>query len=200
MKFLNKTMYTIFTTLLLICIITIPIVASEGKAHVNVSYTPGRAYAKVQLKLEVIGKGVVYDEDVAIQEGVLLYDMQEEDTKVLRILPQYGYEISKVEFDDGYQVVDMINAMKEDKILVKLKDKSATLTIHFKEKKQETVTPEKKPETNQTDTNKGTPQTADVTSRGRITSSLIVAGFILVLLAYKRKKTQEDENKESNMK
>lgn len=193
MKFVNKRMYTIFTTLILICVITIPIAANEGSANVNVSYMPGRAYAKVQLKLKVIGKGVVYDEDIAIQEGVLLYDMQEEDTKAFRIVPQEGYEISKVEYDDGYQVVDMINAMKEDKILVKLKDKSATLTIRFKEKKQEAVTLEKKPETNQADTNKGAPQTADVTSRGRITSSLIVAGFILVLLAYKRKKTQEDE-------
>ena len=193
MKFVNKRMYTIFTTLILTCVITIPIAANEGSANVNVSYTPGRAYAKVQLKLEVIGKGVVYDEDIAIQEGVLLYDMQEEDTKVLRVVPQYGYEISKVEFDDGYQVVDMINVMKEDKILVKLKDKSATLTIRFKEKKQKTVTPEKKPETNQTNMNKGTPQTADVTSRGRITSSLIVAGFILVLLTYKRKRIQKNE-------
>ena len=193
MKFVNKRMNTIFTTLILTCVITIPIAANEGSANVNVSYTPGRAYAKVQLKLEVIGKGVVYDEDIAIQEGVLLYDMQEEDTKVLRVVPQYGYEISKVEFDDGYQVVDMINVMKEDKILVKLKDKSATLTIRFKEKKQKTVTPEKKPETNQTNMNKGTPQTADVTSRGRITSSLIVAGFILVLLTYKRKRIQKNE-------
>lgn len=213
MKLMKKSIYTIFTALLLISVITIPIAASEGKADVNVSYTPGRAYAKVQLKLEVVGKGIVYDEATPIHEGILLYDMQEEDTKAFRIIPQDGYEISKVEYDDGYQVVNMISGMKEDRILVKLKDKNATLTIHFEEKKQEIITPEhkpepkpepeqrpkplpnNKPETNQIDMNKGTPQTADVTSRGRLTSALIGAGFILVLLTYKRKKSKEDETK-----
>lgn len=126
------------TSIILLLLVSIgTIYAKDGSSNVTVSYTPSKVYSWVKLEVHISGKGTVFDQYQSIQEGSLLYDLQEKDTKEFKIIPAEGYELSKLEFNNGYQTLDLLKNMQGDMVNITVEDRNASLFIHFKKKTSE---------------------------------------------------------------
>lgn len=105
--------------------------AADTSRDITVSYMPDKAYQKVILSVEAAGKGSIADGDSLIREGTVLYELQEEDTKLFKILPDQGWQIEKAVLNDGYEETDILGKIKDSEVEIKVKDKNAGLTVVF---------------------------------------------------------------------
>lgn len=169
------------------------IYASERSSSVTVSYSPDNVYERVKLEVEVSGQGTLYDADQVIRNGIVTYEMQDEDTKSFTIKPDSGYEVTKLEYTNGYQTTDMRKDAENSNFSIKVKDKDASLIVRFDKKKSDS-SDQNKPEIDNNGSldNTSNPQTGDNTHIG-LTVYVMVGALMLVLLLWK--KEQEEERK-----
>lgn len=169
------------------------IYASERSSSVTVSYSPDNVYERVKLEVEVSGQGTLYDADQVIRNGIVTYEMQDEDTKSFTIKPDSGYEVTKLEYTNGYQTTDMRKDAENSNFSIKVKDKDASLVVRFDKKKSDS-SDQNKPEIDNNGSldNTSNPQTGDNTHIG-LTVYVMVGALMLVLLLWK--KEQEEEHK-----
>lgn len=169
------------------------IYASERSSSVTVSYSPDNVYERVKLEVEVSGQGTLYDADQVIRNGIVTYEMQDEDTKSFTIKPDSGYEVTKLEYTNGYQTTDMRKDAENSNFSIKVKDKDASLIVRFDKKKSDS-SDQNKPEIDNNGSldNTSNPQTGDNTHIG-LTVYVMVGALMLVLLLWK--KEQEEEHK-----
>lgn len=169
------------------------IYASERSSSVTVSYFPDNVYERVKLEVEVSGQGTLYDADQVIRNGIVTYEMQDEDTKSFTIKPDSGYEVTKLEYTNGYQTTDMRKDAENSNFSIKVKDKDASLIVRFDKKKSDS-SDQNKPEIDNNGSldNTSNPQTGDNTHIG-LTVYVMVGALMLVLLLWK--KEQEEEHK-----
>ena len=180
--------------------------AGEGSAQTTASYTPGKAYAKVKLTVQAQGNGTVVDVNQNIRQGPMVYDMQEEDEKEFTAQPDTGYIISKIEFNDGDTVNNLLTDPKRQTVHVKMKDKDASLLVQFeqvkediKEDTKQEVTTEKVTTTVTTTTTSKkevreiVPKTGDSFKAGGYIALMAAAIILLVLLIKKRNSENENQ-------
>lgn len=175
--------------------------AKDKETETSVSYIPDDIYENVKLRLEISEGGTVFDEGQPIREGVIIYDLKHDEKKHLKFQPDDGYEISIINFDDGYGSKNLVKESKNNIIEVTMKDKNGVLNIQFKKKRKPDIPkiPDKKPDDSiDTDKNEsdstitsedaGNPDTADHTRNGLMLASMSVACFIMFLVIKKSNK------------
>lgn len=167
------------------------IYASERSSSVTVSYSPDNVYERVKLEVEVSGQGTLYDADQVIRNGIVTYEMQDEDTKSFTIKPDSGYEVTQLEYTNGYQTTDMRKDAENSNFSIKVKDKDASLVVRFDKKKSDS-SDQNKPEidSNGSLDNTSNPQTGDNTHIG-LTVYVMVGALLLVLLLWKKEREEE---------
>lgn len=169
--------------------------AKDKETETSVSYIPNDIYKNVELRLEIGEGGTVFDEGQSIHEGVIIYDLKHDEKKHFKFQPDDGYEISIINFDDGYVSKNLVKESKNNIIEVTMKDKNGVLNIQFKKKRKPDIPkiPEKKPDNpidtdkNESDStitseNAGNPDTADHTRNSLMLVSMLVTCFIMFLL------------------
>lgn len=168
------------------------IYASEASSSVTVSYIPDTVYTKVKLEVEVSGQGTLYDADQAIRDGIITYEIQDKDIKNFMIYPDSGYELSKLEYNDGYQIIDMRKAVENDSLSITVKDKDASLVVGFDKKKNED-NEQNKPDIDNNDNtvNTGIPQTGD-SSHGALAVTIMFGALMFILLYWKKSRKEEE--------
>lgn len=182
----NKRILKIAVCLLLTLMSLHSVYAKEESSSITVSYTPSKAYANVELQVQVEGKGTVFEENGMVRQGTVIYELQDEDIKGFRMQADEGYEVKLIEFYNGYSSSDLLKDMKDNAISITMKDRDATLLIRFEEKKS----------SNSGSTDKNSQgntivSTGDSTRIGRML--IILAGASLVLIVLLKKKKDEEE-------
>lgn len=199
MKRLRKIMLLI-TVMILGLLVSDRVRASEKSATVQVSYSPEQIYAKIKLEVGVSEHGMLLDENQIIRNGIIVYDLHDEDTKSFQVVPDEGYEITKMIFNDGYQSMDLQNKLREDQFSITMSDKDASLYIEFGKKPDSDSNEGNKPDIDQhpdngdSSINQGSsdgPQTGDKTQVGQVLT-VMVGSILLLAILWKKRKDEEE--------
>lgn len=189
----NKRILKIAVCLLVALLSPHSVYAKEESSNITISYTPTKAYAKVELQVQVEGKGTVFEESGMMRQGTVIYELQDEDIKGFRVQADEGYEVKLIEFHDGYSSSNLLKDMKDNAINIAMKDRDATLLIRFEEKKNSNGQSSNSGSIDKNSQGNTIVSTGDSTRIERMLTILAGASLILILLLKKKKDEREEE-------
>lgn len=144
------------------------------------------------LSVSVEGKGSIFDGKEVIRDQINKYHLENGTYKTFRIVPDEGYEISRVTLNGK----DITNLIINGEITVKSEDYEQVLVFYFtKTTDSDNEKPggvNKKPDNSQTNSHPNRVETGDAT-RKMLYGLTLVASISVLVIVVKRKKDKEEE-------
>lgn len=125
-----------FTGILAVCSFTVLTVFTAGAAErsqeTKVSFTVSQE-GKYELSVEASGNGEIRDGDKAIRNGIVEYQLSVGETKTFRIIPDEGYKIGSVIYEqpEVSRVMDLTEQALSGEIEIAMESTGGILRIEF---------------------------------------------------------------------
>lgn len=192
-----KKILKVFTGIIAVCsfsILTVLTVGAEtGQAETQVSFTVSQE-GKYELSVEASGNGVIQDGEKAIRNGAVEYQLSVGETKVFRIVPDNGYKIGRVIYEQPEisRVLDLTEQALSGEIEIAMESTKGVLRVEFVLDPSAGGDTQGENSQGQTGGSGTGVKTGDTARIGGYVTVLAAAGTVLVYLLKKKKKEQQN--------
>lgn len=178
------------TGILAVCSFTVLTVltagaAETGEAETKVSFTVSQD-GKYSLSVEASGNGVIRDGEKDIRDGIVEYQLSVGETKVFRIVPDEGYRIGSVIYEQPElsRTEDLTQQALSGEIQIAMESTGAVLRVEF-------VPDTSSGGDGQESSGADAARTGDTSRMLGYMAALAGAGLVLAYLSKKNKKEQQ---------